>query len=112
AGGPCDHFLVSAQQDAGRSHVDVLADREDDLTKTRGLLACAPREHLVHRPRRRGGGGEEAEGGMALWVHIHQQHPALRAREESRKVDGCDGLSASTLLVHNGDRPLSPAPSS
>src|SRR5256885_8757322 len=38
---------------------------------------------------------------MALRVHVHEQHSSLLAREEGRKVDGCDGLSTPTLLVHD-----------
>jgi hypothetical protein len=101
-----------AQKNVGRSHVEVVENREDDVTKVAGLLAHAPRENLVHRLRRRDSvAGAETQGGMALWVHVHQQHPALRAREECREVYGCGGLAASTLLVHDRDRPHTSASS-
>src|SRR5262245_56267823 len=44
---------------------------------------------------------------MALRIHVHDQHSALRGREKRRHVDGREGLPTSTLLVDDSDRPHS-----
>src|SRR5207245_3408874 len=73
-------------------------------TKTGGWSPGVRQEHFVHGPRRLSRIGEKPQGGMTLRVHVHEQHSSLLAREEGREVDGCDGLSTPTLLVHDGYR--------
>src|SRR2546425_1178959 len=97
----CECLRYPTQQNVGRSHVKVLANGPDDVTKNRELFAGFLHEYLVHGPRRMHSIGEKSQSGMALRVHVHEQNSSLLAGEKGRKVDGCDRLSTPTLLVHD-----------
>jgi hypothetical protein len=50
AGAPGECFRDRSQQNVGRSHVEVLANAADDVTKPGGVAAGFPHEHFVHGP--------------------------------------------------------------
>src|SRR2546421_6580425 len=99
----CECLRDPTQQNVGRSHVEVLANGSDDVTESGQLFTRFLHEYFVHGPRRMHGIGEKSEGGVTLWVHVHEQDSSLLASEKGRKVDGCDRLSTPTLLVHDRD---------
>jgi hypothetical protein len=45
----------------------------------------------------------ETQGGVALRIHVDDQHTLLTLAQRGRKTDGSGGLSATTLLVHDRD---------
>jgi hypothetical protein len=59
------------------------------------------REAVVHAPRKALLVNTQPAGRVALWIHIHEQHPPALGGEACPEVDGGGGLADAALLIHN-----------
>src|SRR5881396_3415887 len=80
----CERLGDRAQQNIGGSHMEIVVNAADDVTKGGGASARFLQEDVVHRLRRRYRIAEKSQRGMALWVHVDEQHTSLLAREKGR----------------------------
>jgi hypothetical protein len=98
-----EDLIERGEADVRRGKVEVGGDLPDDLAHAARRAVAGLDEGVVDRALDLLVGHGQADGTVALWVHVDQQGLVAEARHAGSEVDAGGGLPAATFLIHDRD---------